>query len=120
MERAERLIHEDDARPRRQRPRDADALTLAARQFMGKAIAVERAVEPHEIEQLVHPRSNLRARRTLQLRRDPDIAGDADMREQSAALKPVAIAAALLYRVDRVPVIPVDHDVTLDGSYLHA
>src|SRR5437667_6958886 len=93
IERAERLVHQDDARSRRQRPRDADTLTLPARQLMGKAIAVEGAVEPHQIEQFVYPRSNLRRRRALQLRRDPDIAGDADMREQPAALKHVADAA---------------------------
>src|SRR5213080_2362089 len=94
IERAERLVHQDDSRPSRQRPRDADALTLAARQLMGKAIAVEGAVEPHQIEQFIYPRSNLCGQRTLQLRRDPDIAGDADMREQSAALKHIADAAA--------------------------
>src|SRR6266516_49827 len=110
IERAERLVHQDDSRPSRQRPRDADALTLPARQLMGKAIPVEGALEPHQIEEFVYPRSNLRGRRTLQFWRDPDIAGDADMREQSAALKHIADAAAQLNRVDRAHVLAFDPD----------
>ena len=64
IERAERLVHQHDARPCRQRPRDADALALAAGQFMRQAVAVLRAVEPHQIEQFVDPRGNLRRRRS--------------------------------------------------------
>jgi hypothetical protein len=29
---------------------------------MGKTIAVERAIEPHQIEQFIHPRGNLGGR----------------------------------------------------------
>ena len=56
IERAERLVHQHDARLCRQRPRHADALALAARQFMRQAVAVLGAVEPHQIEQFVDPR----------------------------------------------------------------
>ncbi len=63
IERAERLVHQHDLRPCCQRPGDADALALAARQLMGKAIAIFGAIEPDQIEQLVHPRGDLRRRR---------------------------------------------------------
>ena len=53
IERAERLVHQHDLRPRRERAGDADALALAAGQFMRKAVAILRAVEPHQIEQFV-------------------------------------------------------------------
>ncbi len=94
IERAERLVHQHDPRPRRQRPGDADALALAARQFMRKAVAIFSAVEPHQVEQFVYSFGNLRRRLAQQFWRDPDIAGDADMRKQSAALEHVADAAA--------------------------
>ena len=94
IERAERLVHQDDARPRRQRPRDADALALAARQLMRQAVAVLAALEPDQIEQFVDPRGDLGRRYALQFRRDPDIVGDAHMRKQPAALEHVADAAA--------------------------
>ena len=61
IERAERLVHQHDLRPRRQRAGDADALALAARQLMGKAVAIFAAVEPHQVEQFVHAGGNLRA-----------------------------------------------------------
>ena len=57
IERAERLVHQHDPRPRRERARDADALALAAGQFVRKAVAILRAVEPHQIEQFVDPRA---------------------------------------------------------------
>ena len=59
IERAERLVHQHDPRLCRQRPGDADALALAAGQFMRKAIAVLRAIEPHQIQQFVDLRGDL-------------------------------------------------------------
>ena len=56
IERAERLVHQHDARFRRQRPGDADALALAAGQLMRKAVAMLAAVEPYQGEEFVHPR----------------------------------------------------------------
>ena len=62
IERAEWLVHQHDARPGRQRPGDADALALAARQLLRQAVAVLAALEPDQIEQLVDPRGNLGCR----------------------------------------------------------
>ena len=110
IERAERLVHQHDARPCRQRTRDADALALAAGKFVRKAVAIQRAVEPHQIEQFVHPRGDLVRRRAEQFRRDADIAGDAEMRKQPAALEHIADAPAQPDRIDRAHVLAFDRD----------
>ena len=94
IERAERLVHQYDTRFCRQCPRDADALALAARQFLWQAVAMFGAIEPHQVEQFVDPRRNLGGRYAQQFRGDADIAGDADMRKQPAALEHIADAAA--------------------------
>ena len=55
VERGERLVHENDVRPGRQRARDADALALAARQLVREARAIV-GIEAHEAQQLVDAR----------------------------------------------------------------
>ncbi len=59
IERAERLVHQHDPRSCRQRPSDTDALALPARQFMRQAAAMLVTIEPHQVEQLIHPRCDL-------------------------------------------------------------
>src|ERR1041385_5394767 len=115
VERAERLVHQHDARPCRQRPRHADTLALAAGQFMRKAVAMFLPVEPYQIQQFVDPRGKFLRRRTEQLWGDADIAGDADMRKQPAALEHVADAAAQPDRVDGTHVLALDTDRTAVG-----
>ena len=100
IERAERLVHQHDARSCGKRPRHADALALAAGEFMRQTVAILRAVEPHQIEQFVDPRGNLGGRRAQQFWRDADIAGDAEMRKQSAALEHVADPPPQQDRID--------------------
>ena len=48
VERAERLVHEQDVGLRRQRPRDRDALPHAARKFVRERLLERR--QPHEIQ----------------------------------------------------------------------
>ena len=110
IERAERLVHQHDARLCGERARHADALALAAGEFMRQAVAVLRAVEPHQVEQFVHPRGNLGGRRAQQLRRDADIAGDAEMRKQPAALEDIADPPAQRNRIDISHVLAFDRD----------
>ena len=62
VERAERLVHQHDARLGGERTRHADALALAAGKFVRQAVAILRAVQPHEIEQFVDPRGNFSGR----------------------------------------------------------
>ena len=116
IERAERLVHQHDARLCGQRARDADALALAAGEFVRKAVAVLRAIEPHQVEQFVDPRGDLRRGRAEQFRRDADIAGDADMRKQPAALEHIADAAAQADRIDARTSSPSTVMVPLSAS----
>ena len=55
IERAERLVEQHHRRPDRQRPRERDALLLAARELVG--IALLQLAQPHQVEQLTHPRA---------------------------------------------------------------
>src|SRR5581483_5945436 len=92
IERAERLVHQDDLRFCRERPRHADALALAAGQLMRKAVAKFVAVEPHEIEQLIDSCRDVAFALAFQARSDADSGGDAHVLEQAAALEYVADA----------------------------
>ena len=55
IECAERLVHQDDLWAGRERPRHADALALAAGEFMRKAVAKFFSLEPHQIEEFIDP-----------------------------------------------------------------
>ena len=81
IERAERFVHQHDFGACRERPRHADALALAAGEFMRKAVAKLFSLEPHQIEQFIDPCGDIGLRLAFQLRRDADIGGDAHMRE---------------------------------------
>ena len=61
VDRAERLVHEHHRRIGGQRPRDADALALAARQLAGIAVAIARRIQADQLQQLVDARSRSRA-----------------------------------------------------------
>src|SRR5882724_5175647 len=82
---------------------------------MRQPVAVLRAVEPHQIEQLIYPRGDLRRQRAEQFWRDADIAGDAEMREQPTALEYVADAPAQSDRVDVAHVLAFDRDAAAIG-----
>src|SRR6185295_16684560 len=58
IERAERLVHQQDRRVDAKRPRDADPLTLSARQLVRPARREVLRRQTHELEQFVHPRSH--------------------------------------------------------------
>ncbi len=73
IERAERFIHQHDARLRGQGTRDADALALAAGEFVREAVAMLLAVEAHEIEQFIDTIRDISGGRAQQSGRDADI-----------------------------------------------
>ncbi len=58
IERAERLVHQQQRRIRGQRARQADALPLSARQFVGPSIAVGRRRQADHRQQLVDARDH--------------------------------------------------------------
>ena len=111
IERAERLVHQHDPRPCRQRPRDADALALAAGQFVRKAVAVLARGRAAPGRAARRPARRSPPPAAEQLRRDPDIVGDAHVRKQPAALEHIADAAAQRDRIDRAHVLALDRDV---------
>ena len=55
VERRHGLVADDEARLERERARDPDALSLAAGEFVRKAVVV-LGVEPDDLEQLLHTR----------------------------------------------------------------
>lgn len=99
IERAERLVHQNDFRIGRQRPRHPDALALTSGQLMRKAVPVLRAVEPHQIDQFIDPRGNRRIVRAEQTRRDADVLSYGHVRKQPAALEHVTDAPAQRDRI---------------------
>ena len=73
VDRAERLVHEQDRRVGGQGARDADALPLAAGELARVAVAVARRVEPDEVEELVGALAAPRLRPAQQARHGGDV-----------------------------------------------
>src|SRR5262249_57217010 len=104
---AERLVQQQDLRPRCQRPREADALLLAARQLAGEAVAQPLTIPPflpgsgtlavalvlqidHVPQQLLDALPDVRFRPAQQPRHNGDVLADGHVREQAALLDDVA------------------------------
>ena len=76
VERADRLVGDDEPRPDRQRPRQRDALELTPRELMRVAVD-ERAVEVHLVEEITDPLVALLAGHVeVLLERLPDVVGN--------------------------------------------
>ena len=102
VEGGERLVHQHGVGAGGQRPGDADALALAARELVRQARAIA-GVEAHEAEQLVHPRGHARLVPAEQPRRDGDVLRHRHVREQADLLEHVADAPAQGDRVEAAP-----------------
>ena len=89
VERGERLVEQDQARLRRERPGHRDALLLAARELVGPAMA--EAAEADQVEQLGHPLPAPAPPRQP----EADVLGDVEVREEQALLRHVADAPAV-------------------------
>src|SRR5262249_49111571 len=85
VERAERLVHQQDLRIERERARDRGALLHAAREVRRKAVL--EAGEPDEIDELLRPRLALGARQALPLEAIEDVAAHGLPRKQREMLK---------------------------------
>ena len=85
VERAERLVEQQQLRPRRQRAGDGDALPLPTRQRVGHACR-DRLRQCDEVEQ---PR-DVGGARAGDAWSDADILGDGHVREQADALEDIA------------------------------
>ncbi len=107
VECAERLIHQQDAGPRRERARDPDPLALPAGELGGAA----RQVAPrqrHQIDQLLHARADALLAPTHEPRRDADVLRNTHVREQPDALEHITDAPAQLVRGRGARGLPID------------
>ena len=96
VERAERLVHEQDVGALRQRAGELYALAHPTRQLVG-----ELALEPFEVDdlqQLVHARPALCLRHPLELERELDVALRGEPREERRLLEHECRAAVHLDR----------------------
>ena len=123
VEGAERLVHQQQFRLGRERARDADALLLAAGEFVGTAPRERRRIELEEMEQFLDPRGDAAAVPAQQRRHGGDVLRHGAMREETVVLDRVADAAAQF--VDREPgrVLAVDQHAAggrLDEPVDHA
>ena len=93
VERGERLVEQQHARPLDQRARERDALALAAGQLV--RLACGEAFEPDQRQHLGDARRDLRLGQSILLEPERDIARDGQMRKQRVALE---------HHVDRPPI----------------
>ncbi len=110
VDRAERLVHQHERRVARQRPREADALALAAGELRRVALRVGR-IETDEVEELQRARVDPGTRPAVQPRDGPDVRLDGHVREEADLLDDVADAAPQLHEVLLADALPVDADV---------
>ena len=108
IERAERLVHQQDRRIDRQRPRDPDPLALPARQLVRPAFRHRERAKPHEIQELIDPRRRPLGRPSFQARHDADIPGDVEMWKQTHLLQDETDASSQPDRFPLARVTPFD------------
>ena len=106
VQRRQRLVHQQQARPQRQRPGDADALALAARQPLRAAL--EQRPDAQQRDRLLQPRRIGRCAEPLQA--VAQIAQHAQVIEQAGLLEDIADRAP----VHRQPVPAVLPDLAVD------
>ncbi len=111
IERAERLVQQQQFALARQRARDADALLLAAGKLRGQAIGeIGRQTDAFERG------ADVDRSAAGKPGDDADILGHGQMREQADILEDIADAAAKLDRIDMRDVLSVDQDPPRVGT----
>ena len=110
VEVGERLVEQQQARRRRQRPGQRDALLLAARQLV--RVALGQVAELDELQHLAHPLLLGRALDPPQPERVADVLGDGHVRPDRVRLEHDA-ALPLLRRHERLG-RAVEHDAVAD------
>ena len=106
VERAERLVEQQHARPQHERAGQRDALLLTARELPGLALLV--AGELHERERLADGLRALRLGDLLVLEAERDVVGDVEVREQRVALEHRVDVAAVRRRLRDVLAVEQD------------
>ncbi len=110
VDRAERLVHQQHRRVRRQRPRHAHPLPLPAGELVRVAVAVAGGVQADQVEQFGRPRLPLRARPAQQGRHGRGVLQHRLVREEAHLLDDVADPAPQPHRFDVRDVLAVQQD----------
>ena len=111
VERAERLVEQQQARPLDQRAGERDALLLPARQLLRLAVGERRQLR--RLEDRVDAGADFRGRQPLHLQPVGDVGPDRHMREQRIGLEH-QIDRPLVGR-DSCDVAPVEQDASFAG-----
>ena len=85
VERAEGLVHQEDGRVERQRPRDGDALAHTARE-LARVLGL-KALEPHGLEQSQRDLAPARGRHAQELEAEADVVERRAPREEPGVLE---------------------------------
>ena len=93
VERAERLVHQEDTRPEDERAGQCHALLLAARELARQPALV--AGEPDQLQRFPDAAEDFQARRLANLQGERDVVEDGEMREHRVALEDHAQIAPL-------------------------
>src|SRR5690606_7871066 len=105
VERAERLVEQQDAGLGREGARERHPLPLAARELRGEAVA--ELGEVHELEQLVDPRADLVAGALADLEPERDVAPHGQVLERGVVLEHEPDAPSLRGEVRRLGAVDV-------------
>ena len=115
IDRAERLVHEHDRRLDGHCPSNAYALTLAARELRGIAVAHAGWIEPDQLEQLLDTLLDALTRPAQQARHGGHVLGDGLVRKQADLLDHVADAPPQGAHLDGHDVFAVDEHLAAAG-----
>src|SRR5690554_3742527 len=107
VQRAQRLVHQDQVGIKDQGPHDRHALLLPAGKLCGPAVA--QVAQLNHVEHPLYPFLNLRLRLLSNLQREGEVFGNRHVREERIVLKDHADAAAVWRHA--VDAAPAQHDV---------
>jgi hypothetical protein len=113
VERRERLVEQEDAGPDRKRPRDRDALLLAARQFAWEALGVLRHAD--DAQRLRDALGDELFRRAARVEAERDVFGNAHMGKERVILDDHREAALIGRQVRHVG--STDEDAPRGGTH---
>ena len=101
IQRAKRLVHEQDGRISGKGAGNAYALTLSAGKFAGAAVGKFSRVKSDEGQELTNANSGATAIPSFECRNEADVFRDSEMGEESGILNDVSDAAA---ETDGIPI----------------
>jgi hypothetical protein len=109
IERRQRLIEQQQSRPRRKRSSKRDPLSLTSRELLDRTLAEPR--EPDEFEKLINTIVTRRSVDALHLQSKGDVLGDGSVVEQRMRLEHEANTAPLDRQLIKARVVPFDRSL---------